>query len=281
MTRSAGTRRRVFFIHWNTAEARERVATTRVPGFTIEYEPLENGTSSAAWKRLRQDLPDVVLIDLSRLPSHGREIALALRSAKKTFYVPIVFVGGERAKVEATRAKVKDAIYCEWQGVAAALGCAVTAPPKPVERPKDLGSSSPLWKKLGIKEGSRVFLVDAPDTFDAALGDLPKAVAITRGSGERHGKGAATFDVIVCFVRTRAELALKVKRHEERVGRPGGLWIAWPKKASKVRTDVTEDVVREIALPRGLVDNKVCSIDSTWSGLRLAWRAGTPRPVVH
>jgi hypothetical protein len=128
-------------------------------------------------------------------------------------------------------------------------------------------SNTPLPKKLGIKEGHKVAVVQAPHAFEKTLGDLPDDVEIRRGL-----TGKARFDVIVVFVTTRAELQRQIIATRRHMTPAAGLWIAWPKKTSKVSTDVTEGVVREIALPTGLVDNKVCAIDETWSGLRLVIR---------
>jgi hypothetical protein len=126
-------------------------------------------------------------------------------------------------------------------------------------------SGTPLPKKLGIKEGSRVALVNAPDGFDATLGKLPAGVHLARKPGTSH-------DVIVVFVKQRAALEKALTKLENAIFPAGAIWTAWPKKASKVPTDITEDVVREVCLPRGLVDVKVCAIDDTWSGLKLVWR---------
>jgi hypothetical protein len=125
-------------------------------------------------------------------------------------------------------------------------------------------SGTPLVKKLGIKEQHRLVALDAPAHFAKTLGALPDGVKILN-------EVAAT-DVAVAFFLERKKLAAALKKLGKAVFPDGALWIAWPKKASKVATDITEDVVRELALPLGLVDNKVCAIDETWSGLRLVWR---------
>jgi len=124
-------------------------------------------------------------------------------------------------------------------------------------------SGTPLAKKLGIKQGHSVALLGAPKDF--AIDDLPDGVApCTTACGAN--------DVIVSFHEWRADLEKKVPKLLDALDVNGGLWIAWPKKASKVPTDVTEDTVREVFLPLGLVDNKVCAIDEVWSGLRLVIR---------
>ena len=132
-------------------------------------------------------------------------------------------------------------------------------------RPVTGYSGTPLPRKLGIKPGHRVLALNPPDGFDATLGELPDGVAV-----RATARGKA--DVIVSFHERRAELATRMPRLRELMEPAAGLWIAWPKRASKLPTDLTEDVVRELALANTLVDNKVCAIDETWSGLRLVIR---------
>jgi hypothetical protein len=127
-------------------------------------------------------------------------------------------------------------------------------------------SGTPLPQKLGIKPGHRILILDSPGEFLTALDELPAGVRISRKPGKTPS------DVIVWFVTSKAPLEkrfVEVKNHLEP---NGGLWVAWPKKASGVLTDVTEDIVRAIAIAAGLVDNKVCAIDDTWSGLRCVVR---------
>jgi len=127
-------------------------------------------------------------------------------------------------------------------------------------------SGTPLPRKLGIKPGHRVALLRAPDAFEPdVLGELPGGVAVRRSA-------RGPVDVIVSFHTERADLERRLATLRAMMEPDAGLWIAWPKKASKVPTDITEDVVRDVALPTGLVDNKVCAIDATWSGLRLVIR---------
>jgi hypothetical protein len=123
-------------------------------------------------------------------------------------------------------------------------------------------SGTPLVRKLGIKPGHRLLLLGAPESF--AL-DLPDGVRVSR-------RAAGVADVILSFHLRRAELAKRMPALRECMEPAAGLWIAWPKRASKVATDLTEDVVRELAYANTLVDNKVCAIDETWSGLRLVIR---------
>jgi len=126
-------------------------------------------------------------------------------------------------------------------------------------------SGTPLPRKLGIKEQHAVAFPGAPADFPRELGPLPDGVVVRRTA-------RGPLDVIVLFVRRRSELRRRIGALAVAVHPAGGLWVAWPKRASGVRTDMTEDAVRELGLPLGLVDNKVCAIDRTWSGLRLVWR---------
>ena len=126
-------------------------------------------------------------------------------------------------------------------------------------------SGTALAKKLGFKPGFAAAYVNAPDHFDALLGELPDGVKVLR-------RLRADLDLVVCFVTARAELERRLPRLRAALAPAGMLWIAWPKRASGVPTDMTEDVVREVALPTGLVDTKVAAIDATWSGLRLVIR---------
>ena len=126
-------------------------------------------------------------------------------------------------------------------------------------------SGTPLAKKLGIKAGMTVGLLGAPPHLVDLLEDLPDDVVFrTRAQGH--------LDLLVSFHSSRSHFEQRLPAMLRAMDRHGGLWVAWPKKASKVPTDMTEDVVREVVLPLGLVDVKVCAIDETWSGLRVVWR---------
>jgi hypothetical protein len=127
-------------------------------------------------------------------------------------------------------------------------------------------AGTPLPRKLGIGEGDGVALIGAPERFEDTLGELPDVSLHTDLADDMR------YDVIVAFMTERAELEAELPRLRARMAPACGLWIAWPKRTSNVPTDMTDHVIREVALPTGLVDNKVCSIDDTWSGLRLVIR---------
>jgi tetrahydromethanopterin S-methyltransferase subunit B len=123
-------------------------------------------------------------------------------------------------------------------------------------------SGTPLAAKLGISPGATVALIDAPP---GVITDLPPGVVL-------KSRAAGSADVVVVFVTQAAKLEQRIAALEKMIFPSGSLWAAWPKRTSGVETDVTDHVVRETALPRGLVDNKVCAIDAIWTGLRLVWR---------
>ena len=137
-------------------------------------------------------------------------------------------------------------------------------------------ATTPLPKKLGIRPGACMALVDAPQGFAASLDPLPPGVTLGPGLN-------GPCDVILLFVVERAALCERISAAARALAPTGGLWVIWPKRASGVPTDLSEQVVREIALGAGLVDNKVCAVDEVWSGLRfvvrLADRPGWPGAV--
>jgi hypothetical protein len=128
-------------------------------------------------------------------------------------------------------------------------------------------SGTPLAKKLGIKPGSAVCLINAPGGFEATLDGLPEDASVTDSL-----RGKAPFDVMVFFTISLDGLRAAILKLRARMAPACGLWIVWPKKASGVATDLTENLIRDLALQSRLVDNKVCAVDQTWSGLRLVIR---------
>lgn len=126
-------------------------------------------------------------------------------------------------------------------------------------------SGTPLAKKLGIKPGFRVFVDGAPATYLQSLEPVPENVAFVE-------KIENDLDLIHLFTDSKKDLATKLKRFIKKIKANGTIWVSWPKKAAKVPTDLTEDVVRELALATVLVDVKVCAVDEVWSGLKLVIR---------
>ena len=256
---------RILVIHWNEAEALERAERVRALGF--EPEVFWRATDGGGVRRLRQNPPEAIVIDLTRIPSSGQAVGIMMREQKATRAVPLLFIEGDPAKTERVRSLLPDAVYTTWERLGPALSKALrAAPANPVVPGTFAGySGTPLSKKLRICAGSRVLLVAAPENFEEKLEPLPEGASI-------HRRGARDADVILAFVTTRAAMlkVLAALAGEMRAGRT--LWFIWPKKTSALAGELSEPLVREMGLDAGLVDYKVCAVDETWSGLAFAER---------
>lgn len=248
--------RRATVIHWRPEEAEAGLSLIRAAGWEAVCLRPEGGNL----KPLRENIPAAFILDLTRLPSHGRDVAQVLRQSAATRHVPLVFAGGLPEKVAKIREVLPDAVFCEWDGIAAALQTAVaTMPDEPVVPPPMAGySGTPLAKKLGIKAGSRLCLMRAPQGFTAKL-SLPPEVRVR----ER----AAESERVLLFVDSRKALRGGFASAAGAVAERGGLWVIWPKKTSGIETDISEPEVRKFCMDRGWVDYKICAVDETWSGL--------------
>ena len=260
--------RRAILIHWRPEEGAARVPALEKAGWNSECYTPQRGNL----KPLRDSPPEVFVIDLSRLPSHGHAVGAALRRFLQTRHVPIVFAGGAPDKVSRIREALPDAFYTEWEGIAAAMAEAVrNAPERPVvpDEPLSGYSGTPLTKKLGIKEGTAVTILNAPQGFLTKL-PLPPNVKVQQRAAEAHR--------VLLFVRDAAGLKRGFSKAAKAVAKGGGLWIVWPKKASGVATDLSEKDVRAMGMGQDWVDYKICAVDETWSGLLFARRGKTARP---
>ncbi len=255
---------RIYFVHWNAEEAAIKASYLRKAGFDVRYEP----PSPAVFREIRNEAPDLFLIDLSRLPSQGRDVALNLRQSKATRFVPIVFVDGLPEKIAVVRKNLPDAIYADWDSIKSALKKALSHPPtNPVVPSSAMAgyADAPLVKKLGIKADSIVALIDAPPEFKTMLGKLPDGVRFINDLDKER-------NLTIWFVKYEKALRNQIKKASSAMGDKSGLWIAWPKKAAGGKFDLTQNIVRKIGLDAGLVDYKICSIDETWSGLKFRLR---------
>jgi CheY-like chemotaxis protein len=246
----------VRLIHWNEDEGLERQQQLEAFGFSTGFDA---GDVTHTLRAIRAAAPDAVVIDLSRMPSHGREVARALRSAKTTRHIPLVFVDGEKEKVAATKALLPDACYTTWGRIKTALPKAIANPVKTPVAPTDVMSAKPTVAKLGVKAGHKVSVISSPKGFVDGLKPLPAKVTFT-------ARADASSDLFLCFVRTARELNAHVLTLRDAIDRQT-LWMIWPKKASGVKSDLDGNVVRLTGLDAGWVDFKVCSVDATWSGL--------------
>lgn len=255
---------RIQYVHWNEQETEQRAVRIREMGFLVDCEPASEPGFRTAF---RKDPPDAVVIDLSRLPSHGREVALWLTSTKSTRQIPVIFVGGAIDKIKATRQKLPDAAYTDWPQLATDIVSAIhrsqaSRDPR-IRRPSySICSVTPLVGKLGIKPGLRIAIVNAPDGFVELLGSLPDGTSIQT---TLRGKP----DLVIWFPKNAKDLENRID--ELAIKTPaGGIWIAWKKQQKGINSNISQSMIRELALASSLVDYKICSIDETWSGLKFA-----------
>jgi hypothetical protein len=247
--------RRIRFVHWNQAEAEERAERLRALGYDVDASP-----APMPFRRFAEGF-DAVVVDLGRLPSQGRDVGVAVRIAKPTRRLPLVFVGGAEDKAARVRETLPDAVFTSWERVGDALRRA-RPPTDPVVPASALAgySSTPLPKKLGIGDGTVVALVGAPEGFEALLG---VGAAVRRGNRGRR-------DLTIAFA-TDPDVGA---RWQSLAASPqvDDVWIVWAKKGSPRHAGVTQALVRREGLARGFVDFKVCAVDDTWSGLRFKRR---------
>lgn len=253
---------KVRLIHWSAEEARERAGWLARAGHKVTASPF----TPQEVRGIKASLPEAIVIDLSRLPSQGRDAALLIRQTKTTRHIPLVFAEGDPEKVAAIQKILPDAVYGTWPRIAPVLKRAVSGAPKdPVVPGVFAGyASASTAKKLGIKAGSTVALVNAPPRFEHELGDLPPDVTLRRNPRSRR-------NLTLWFVRSRQDLEegmTKMKDHA--VG--AGLWIVWPKRKSTAGADVSQVIVRKAGLAAGIVDFKIAALDAEWSGLRFTQR---------
>lgn len=260
MNRFTNVYGRVRVIHWKDAEVGLLIESVRSSGFDVDYTPSTNGAEIA--RALGASPPDAVVIDLSRLPSQGREVGVWLRNRKSTRTIPLIYVDGEPEKVEKVKAVIPDAAYTTLSELAPLLRKACSGkvtnpvvPPSAMERFKNKTAA----QKLGIVVSSTVAVVDAPRDYTAVLGDLPEAVEIIEDPD-------AVQNVTLWFIRD-SESMLKAVRRMRAIAAKTKLWILWPKaQTNRFR----EGSIRELAIEHGLVDYKICSVNAHWSGILFA-----------
>jgi CheY-like chemotaxis protein len=250
---------RIVLLHWNAPEAEVRAEQLRRAGHSVRVPPVR---AAAGLRELKEKLPDAFVVDLSRLPSQGAAVATWLRQQKPTREIPVVFAGGEPKKVLRIRKVLPDATYAEWSrirsAIRTALGKRAMMPVVPGTMAPYAGT--PLPKKLGIRAGYVVALLDAPAGFERLLGRLPDAVHFRRRAQGR-------VNLVLLFVKSLAVLKKRFPAAQRTLGDSGSLWIIWPKRSSGVISDLTQTVVRSYGLGMGFVDYKICAVDETWSGL--------------
>jgi hypothetical protein len=221
----------------------------------------------AGFRALRENPPDVALIDLRAMPSYGRTIGVLFRESKSLRTIPLVFLEGDPLKSGKVRAVLPDVEIAGWERLGPALRRAVSGKAKPPIAP--IPPDTPLHRKLRIRPDSEVALLHAPPGIRATLGELPAGVRCRAAIGDAA--------VVLCFVKSAAALRkeLPVLAGAMRSGRT--LWILWPKKASTERTDLSMPVIREMCHPYGLGEYKVCAFDAIWSAMAFSGRTDNKR----
>ena len=246
---------RVALLHWKSAEAAPYTEALAAAGHHVVH--VDN---VASWRSLRDNLPETDVIHLGRLPSHGREVGVALRSSGKTRHVPIVFVDGEAEKVAAIKAVLPDAEFTTLSKLGAAVKRALRNPPtspvKPVSM-MDRFSHRTAAQKLGAKDGSSIGVIDPPDDYERIVGGLPDRVSFVEN---KPG------DVTLWFIHGPTELQRALPKMA-RIAASTKLWALWRKGGVD---GVTDNAIREGAISVGMVDYKVCSVNQSWSGYALA-----------
>ncbi|MBP6874574.1 MAG: hypothetical protein KBD56_00735 [Candidatus Eisenbacteria bacterium] len=296
---------RVHLVCWDEEACAARAARLRALGYSVETKRIESIRDIRA---LRDDPPAAVIIDLDRIPSRGRDVAIAIRRQKPTRQVPLIFVGGDAEKVARVQALLPDAIFTSWRAIRASLRRALTG--SLAQRALPSSAFAPyagtaLSKKLGLRPGVSLWLIDPPPAFSAALGPLPAGAVVQRftltrllrrlptlrdrgrpgakqsahPSGPRarpHRMAGASSsrkigdgcDLLLFFVRDAETLALHLPAIARCIDGTRGLWVAWRKKASGRKSEIAFQEVQAGGLAQGLVDYKIIAIDSTWSALR-------------
>ena len=212
-------------------------------------------------RALREGPPRAVIIDLSRAPARGRDVALMIRQSPRTRPIPILFVGGAEPKKRAIQEQVPDAIFLSWEEVKDALEAVLRGQLRVAPEAHTLfevyrGRS--LGQKLAIKESERISVIDPPLDFHRSLGELPPGLVWINGLDE-------SADLVLLFVKQLEELRACLDTILKLDFTPR-LWICWPKKKSPIRSELSAPVIQDQARSRGLSEYKVCSIDEIWTG---------------
>lgn len=262
---------KVRLVHWHVTEAAARAEPLIAAGFEVDHRVPEG---PAFTTELERSSPAVLVISLDRLPAQGRDLGVAVRVRSGTRRTRLVFAGGKPDKVERVRSVLPDAEFAEWRELVGVVRRVTEAPSGETVVPNGVFAAyagRPLSQKLGIREGAVVSLIDAPDDIRAILGPLPAGARLEDGTG-------LGCDLALWFVRSSAQLAERIAAMASELDR-NTVWIAWPKKGSRLETDLDQRQVRRRGLAAGLVDSKICAIDETWSALRFTRRRRTGRRV--
>lgn len=263
MSKRASGKPILWLVHSDQAQSPAREAELSAMG----YRAVLRNWSGPEIARAKAELPAAVIIDLSRTPSRGRDVAIAMRSHREMLSVPFVITAGTSEAIAGLRKFLPDATPSEWPRIAADLNKVIAHPPEGARQLSVFAAyeSAPLARKLGIKEGSVVAIKGAPRGLRAKLGELPARVKLVRDGNQAR-------DLTMWFVNSENSLIKDIIRMKQRAAK-GGLWIFWKKnQASHGDGRLTQPIVRKAGLAIGLVDFKITRIDDEWAGLRFTLR---------
>ena len=256
----------VRLVSWNDDDAQKRARELAALGFRVDARPMRE--SGGVVSHFRDLAPDAVVLDLDRLPSHGREVGTILRDSKSTRHLPLVFAGGARDKVERIRGELPDAVFTGWEAIGDAVRTAIAHPvanPMKAKSHADRFAGAPLVQKLGIKVGMQVAMLGEFDGFEELLGDLPEGAGLGK-------KFTAQTRMGLYFVRSARELANAYEHAAARLPEVASFWVIHPKQAKNLKLDFNQNDVREVGLASGFVDYKVCAVNEEWSALKFSRR---------
>ena len=282
------TMKRVRLFHWKDAEAEPVVELLGKAGYEVEFP---GAKANGKWASIRADPPHAAVIDLTRMPSHGRYVGLALRQNKSLRHIPLVFLDGDPAKVDRIRGELPDAVFTTRAKLAAALkkvkpAANPTIPSVSIMTPDPNRTTA---QKLGIKAKMRVAVVDPPRDYAKVVGPLPGAAALEEDPQE-------DLPLTLWFVSDAESYLAALPRIRQRAAKTR-IWVVYPKTAKpkagksgagkskaarKARVmstaveggQLTQFSIREAALELGLVDYKICSLDDRWTGMLVTIKKG-------
>jgi len=251
---------RVRLIHWNATEAEPLIALLKRAGHTVDYDAK---FTSAMFKEIRTSPPDAMVIDLTRMPSHGRYVAFSMRQSPKTRQVPVVLVDGDPDKVAITKRQVPDMFFTTRAKLLTAIKAAQKQRLANPIAPGRLFSYHPRTaaQKMGIGKGARIGVIDGPRDYERVIGEVEEGVEFVEGA-------QAGCTVLVWFLHdpdAYLEMLPRMRAHLSKMR----LWALWRKGGTTKEGAVTPLLIREAAKEFGMIDYKVCSVDKTWSGIAL------------
>jgi hypothetical protein len=255
---------RVRIVHWKAPQAGPLVEACRGGGFEVGYEDLK---FSDLARRIRQNPPDALVIDLTCLPSQGRESAIYLRRTQYARHIPLIFVDGDPEKVEQVRQQLPDANYTASiprTRLAAIIKAACARPvsnPVLPPGPMDRYGSRTIAQKLGIKENSTAAVIDPPRDYVGAIGPLPAGAELVENPKPVQ-------PVTLWFVADPRVYQTSLRRMHAIADRTK-LWVVWRKGSA---SGLSDKIVRAAAIEAGLVDYKICAVNNQWSAMAFARR---------